>query len=62
MGRRMRDTDVQKMLDRLKLQMEACELNPMLGNVRVLEDAHKMIYNLRNKLRFRREYDRDHAN
>ncbi len=62
MGRRMRDTDVQKMLDRLKLQMEACELNPTLGNVRVLEDAHKMIYNLRNKLRFRREYDRDHAN
>lgn len=57
----MKDTDVQKMLDRLKIQIDACSLNPTLGNVRVLEDAHKMIYTLRNKLRFRREYDRDHA-
>lgn len=54
----MRDADVQKMLDRLKIQIEACQLNPSLGNVKVLEDAHKMIYTLRNKLRFRRDYDR----
>ena len=58
----MRDQDVQKMLDRLKIQIDACELNPTLGNPKVLEDAHKMIYTLRNKLRFRRDYDRDHAN
>ena len=58
----MTDARVQKMLDRLKLQMEACELNPMLGNKQVLADAHKMIYDLRNKLRFRKPYDRDHAN
>ena len=58
----MTDAKVQKMLDRLTLQMEACELNPMLGNKQVLADAHKMIYDLRNKLRFRRDYDRDHAN
>ena len=57
----MRDTDVQRMLDRLKIQMEACELNPTLGNVKVLADAHKMIYDLRNKLRFRKPYDRDQA-
>ena len=62
MGRRMRDQDVQKMLDRLKIQIDACELNPTLGNAKVLEDAHKMIYTLRNKLRFRRDYDRDRAN
>jgi len=57
----MTDARVQKMLDRLKLQIEACELNPTLGNKEVLADAHKMIYDLRNKLRFRRDYDRDHA-
>lgn len=57
----MRDADVQKMLDRLKIQIDACSLNPTLGNAKVLEDAHKMIYTLRNKLRFRREHDRDHA-
>jgi hypothetical protein len=58
----MTDARVQKMLDRLKPQMEACELNPTLGNKQVLADAHKMIYDLRNRLRFRRDYDRDHAN
>ena len=58
----MRDQDVQKMLDRLQMQMDACDRNPTIGNKKVLEDAHKMIYTLRNKLRFRREYDRDHAN
>jgi hypothetical protein len=57
----MRDQDVQKMLDRLKLQIDACTLNPTLGNAKVLEDARNMIYTLRNKLRFRKEYDRDHA-
>lgn len=57
----MRDADVQKMLDRLKLQIDACELNPTLGNKKVLEDAHKMIYDLRNKLRFRKPYDRDNT-
>jgi len=57
----MRDQDVQKMLDRLKLQIDACNLNPTLGNAKVLEDARNMIYTLRNKLRFRKEYDRDHA-
>jgi hypothetical protein len=58
----MTDAHVQKMLDRLKLQIEACDLNPMLGNKKVLEDAHKMIYDLRNKLRFRKPYDRDNTN
>lgn len=57
----MRDQDVQKMLDRLKLQIDMCNLNPNLGNAKVLEDARNMIYTLRNKLRFRKEYDRDHA-
>lgn len=57
----MRDQDVQKMLDRLKMQIDACDLNPTIGNKKVLEDAHTMIYTLRNKLRFRRDYDRDHA-
>lgn len=58
----MRDQDVQKMLDRLKLQIDACKLNPSLGNEKVLEDARNMIYTLRNKLRFRKEYDRSKAN
>lgn len=58
----MRDADVQRMLDRLQIQKEACEINPLLGDKQLLEDAHKMIYNLRNKLRFRKPYDRDHAN
>jgi hypothetical protein len=53
----MRDADVQRMLDRLKIQIGACQLNPTIGNVKVLEDAHKMIYTLRNKLRFRKDYD-----
>ena len=57
----MRDQDVQKMLDRLKIQIDACDLNPMIGDKKVLEDARHMIYTLRNKLRFRREYDRDRA-
>jgi len=57
----MRDQDVQKLLDRLKLQIDMCNLNPNLGNSKVLEDAHKMIYDLRNRLRFRKPYDRDHA-
>ena len=57
----MRDADVQRMLDRLKLQMDACEMNPMLGNKEVLADAYKIIYDLRNKLRFRKPYDRDHT-
>lgn len=55
----MTDARVQKMLDRLKLQMEACELNPMVGNKKVLEDAHNMIYDLRNRLRHRKPYDWD---
>ena len=58
----MRDADVQRMLDRLKLHAEACDLNPTLGPKEVLADAHKMIYDLRNKLRFRKPYDRDHTN
>ena len=53
----MRDADVQRMLDRLKIQIGACQLNPTIGNIKVLEDAHKMIYTLRNKLRFRKDYD-----
>jgi len=57
----MKDQEVQKMLDRLQLQVDACRHNPTLGNVKVLEDAHKMIYDLRNKLRFRKPYHRDHA-
>ena len=57
----MRDADVQRMLDRLKIQMDACEINPTLGNKEVLADAHKMIYDLRNKLRFRKPYDRDNS-
>lgn len=55
----MTDARVQMMLDRLKLQVEACELNPMLGDKKVLEDAHKMIYDLRNRLRHRKPYDWD---
>jgi len=55
----MRDQDVQKVLDRLKLQIDACNLNPTLGNAKVLEDARKMIYDLRNRLRHRKPYDRD---
>jgi hypothetical protein len=58
----MRDADVQRMLDRLKLHSEACDLNPTLGPKELLEDAHKMIYDLRNKLRFRKPYDRDRTN
>ena len=58
----MKDADVQRMLDRLKIQMDACDMNPMIGDKKVLADAHKMIYDLRNKLRFRKPYDRDHAN
>ena len=57
----MRDQDVQRVLDTLKLQIDACKMNPLIGDVRVLEEAHKMIYTLRNKLRFRREYDRDYT-
>jgi hypothetical protein len=57
----MRDADVQRMLDRLKIQMDACDINPTLGNKEVLADAHKMIYDLRNKLRFRKPYDRDNS-
>ena len=57
----MKDADVQRMLDRLKLHMDACELNPNLGPKEVLADAHKMIYDLRNKLRFRKPYDRDNS-
>jgi len=55
----MTEARVQKMLDRLKLQAEACDLNPTLGNKKVLEDAAKLIYDLRNTLRFRKPYDRD---
>lgn len=55
----MRDADVQRMLDRLRLQMDACELNPNLGPREVLADAHKMIYDLRNRLRHRKPYDWD---
>lgn len=55
----MTDARVQIVLDRLRLQIEACELNPLVGNKKVLEDAHKMIYDLRNKLRFRKPYDRN---
>jgi len=58
----MTDARVQQVLNRLKLQMDACELNPTLGNKEVLADAHKMIYDLRNKLRFRKPYDRDSSN
>ena len=58
----MTDARVQRMLDRLKIQIEACELNPLIGDKKVLEDARDMIYDLRNKLRFRKPYDRDQAN
>ena len=53
----MRDQDVQRMLDRLKIQIDACDLNPIIGDKKVLEDARHMIYTLRNKLRFRKEYE-----
>ena len=58
----MKDVDVQRMLDRLKIQMDACDLNPTIGDKKVLADAHKMIYDLRNKLRFRKDYDRSNTN
>jgi hypothetical protein len=58
----VKDVDVQRMLDRLKIQMDACDLNPTIGDKKVLADAHKMIYDLRNKLRFRKDYDRSHTN
>lgn len=55
----MRDADVQKMMDRLKLHMDACDLNPTLGDKKLLEDARNMIYDLRNRLRHRKPYDID---
>jgi hypothetical protein len=58
----MKDQDVQRMLDRLKLHSNAARANPSLGNADLLDAAYKMIYDLRNKLRFRKPYDRDHAN
>lgn len=57
----MTDKQVQTMLDRLKMNADAARENPALGNADLLDDARKMIYDLRNKLRFRKPYDRDHA-
>lgn len=58
----MTDKQVQTMLDRLKLNADAARENPTVGNAQLLDDARTMIYDLRNKLRFRKPYDRDHAN
>ena len=58
----MTDRQVQTMLDRLKLNADAARENPSLGNPQLLDEARKMIYDLRNKLRFRKPYDRDNAN
>lgn len=58
----MTDKQVQTMLDRLKMNADAARENPMIGNAELLDEARKMIYDLRNKLRFRKPYDdRDRA-
>lgn len=56
----MTDRQVQTMLDRLKMNADAARENPALGNPDLLDDARKMIYDLRNKLRFRKPYDEKH--
>lgn len=58
----MTDKQVQTMLDRLKLNADAARANPLIGDAELLDSARKMIYDLRNKLRFRKPYDRDYSN
>lgn len=53
----MTDKQVQTMLDRLKMNADAARENPSVGNPDLLDEARKMIYDLRNKLRFRKPYD-----
>ena len=48
---------VQELLDRLTLQSDCAKLNPLLGDAVLLEDAVKMLNELRNKLRFCKPYD-----
>ena len=55
----MTDKQVQTMLDRLKMHADAARANPLIGDAELLDSARKMIYDLRNKLRFRKPYDRD---
>jgi hypothetical protein len=57
----MTDRQVQTMLDRLKINADAARENPTIGNAELLDAAHKMIYDLRNKLRFRKPYDRSNS-
>jgi len=58
----MTDKQVQTMLDRLRLNADAARENPMLGNADLLDSARKMIYDLRNRLRHRKPYDKDYDN
>lgn len=51
------DQRAQLIIDRLKMRAELAKENPTIGEADLLEDAWKMIYTLRNKLRFRKEYD-----
>ena len=53
----MTDKQVQTMLDRLKMHADAARANPRIGDAELLDSARKMIYDLRNKLRFRKPYD-----
>jgi hypothetical protein len=58
----MTDKQVQTMLDRLKLNADAARENPTLGNADLLDSARNMIYDLRNRLRHRKPYDKDYDN
>ena len=55
------DQKAQLLIDRLRIRAEAAKENPTIGESDLLEDAWKMIYDLRNRLRFRKDYDRDRA-
>ena len=61
-GSRVKDIDIHHMLNRLKVRIDLCEVNPMLGEPDLLADAHRMIYDLSNKLKFRKPYERDKTN
>lgn len=56
------DQRAQRIIDRLKLRADLAKENPAIGEADLLEEAWKMIYDLRNKLRFRKPYDRDNTN
>lgn len=56
------DQRAQMILDRLRMRADLAKENPSIGEADLLEDAWKMIYDLRNRLRFRKDYDRNHAN